>query len=167
MNGTNSHERDLVLQEMQTFPDKTEFTNSALRHLDSEELRCRLEQISKDERQLTAAMIEHLAEVERRTLYFDWGFASAFEYITRELGYSESSAYRRLQAARALIEVPELKEKLETGALKLVQIAEAQTSFRQEEKCTNIRVDTDQRRAIFESLENKTTIETRKILIAE
>lgn len=140
---------------------------SALRHLGDEELRSRLERIAKNERKLTVAMIEHIAEVERRRLYFDWGFQSMFEYLTRELAYSEGSAFRRIQAARALIDIPELKEKMESGVLKLSQVAEAQTSFRQEEKCTNARIDLDQRKSILEGLENKSGVETRKILVAE
>lgn len=141
--------------------------NQSLGSLRDEELRARLHHLVRRERKLTVTILEHLAEVEGRNLHLQWGFPSIFDYLTRELGYSASAAYRRLQAARALAQLPELKEKVEKGSLHLTQIAEAQTSMRLEEKSRKDCLALNDRRAIYAKLENKTAEESRQVLLEE
>lgn len=134
-----------------------------LRRMSDAELKDRVERLIRDERKVTAALIEHLAEVQRRRLFSDWGFSSLFDYLRRGMAYSESAAYRRVEAARALIQIPELKEKIEEGTLKISQIALVQSTLKQEHK-NNGPVSIEEKRELFEQLSNKTAIETQKIL---
>ncbi len=133
------------------------------RNLNKSEIKNQLEKLVPYERKLMAVVIEHIAEVERRRLYLEWDFTSLYEYLTRGLGYSESAAYRRIQAARAMIQMPELKQELENGLLNLSQISLAQTAIKQEQK-QNGEVSLEDKRDLFSEISKKTTQETRKIL---
>lgn len=105
----------------------------SMKHLTSTELLARTKNLVQEERRATLALIEHLAEIERRRLYAELGFASLWEFATQELGLSEGAAQRRLQAARLLQDVPEAKTKLKAGTLSLSNAAKIQ-SFRQAER---------------------------------
>ncbi len=76
-----------------------------------------------------ADLVLYLAEVDTRKLYRNIGFSSLFSYCTSSLsegglGYSEGSAYRRMQAARSLKDNPEIYELLQKGKLSLCAVAE-------------------------------------------
>jgi hypothetical protein len=86
-----------------------------------------------DEWRATLELIEHLEEISRRKLYAEMGYASLWEFATRELGLSEGAAQRRIQAMRLVRDVPEAKGSLENGKLSLSNAAKVQ-SFRQTEK---------------------------------
>ena len=105
-----------------------------LKLIPSAEMKTRLEKLAKADRRISVMVIEHIAECERRKLFLDWGFTCMYDYLTKELQYSEGSAYRRLQAARALIQMPELKIELESGAINVSQVSEAQCRIKKEEK---------------------------------
>ncbi len=51
-------------------------------------------------RQLTSAVVLHLAEVEARQLHLAAACSSMFDYCTRVLGFDEAAAYNRIQVAR-------------------------------------------------------------------
>ena len=56
-------------------------------------------------------------EIDSRRLYLEIGYASLWAYCTGALKYSEASAQRRIEAMRALREIPVLAEKIEGTAL--------------------------------------------------
>lgn len=130
-------------------------------------LKIRIEKLVRHERKITTLLLAHIAEVERRKLHLSWGFSSLFEYLSRGLGYSESAAYRRMQAARAMKQMPELEEKLESGSVNLSQIVLVQAAVKCEQKETGRFVSIERKRDIFLRLENKTKMETQKILDSE
>lgn len=84
----------------------------------------------KEERRITRELLDHIGEVARRRLYADLGFASVFDWLVKDLGYSESAAYRRMQAARILQAVPEVAGKIESGKLALTVLSKVQTLIR-------------------------------------
>ena len=49
-----------------------------------------------------STLIEFLAEADSRRLFAERGYSSLLDYVTKCLGYSEGSAYRRINAARLL-----------------------------------------------------------------
>ena len=73
----------------------------------------------KREREETEQIIRHLFEVESRQLVAGLGYRSLFDFLTKGRGYSESSAYRRIQAARAMRKLPEVFDCLKSGELTL------------------------------------------------
>lgn len=131
------------------------------------DLKLRVEKLVRQERKVTTILLVHFAEVDRRKLHLNWGFSSLFEYLTRGLGYSESAAYRRMQAARAMRQIPELEGKIESGSLNLSQITQVQTAVKHEQKETGRPVDIQRKREIFSQLENKNKYETQRILDSE
>lgn len=69
------------------------------------------------ERRTTAYVVRYLAEIESRRLHLELGFTSIFDFATNKLGYSSSSALRRIKAARLILAEPSVAIKLETGEL--------------------------------------------------
>lgn len=98
-----------------------------------------LVRLVKTERGITAEIISHIAEVDRRRLYLPMGFTSLFGYLT-SLGYPPASAQRRIDAARLSREVPVL-EKLQNGELNLTQISILAQGFRRKEVSSEVKSD--------------------------
>ena len=71
----------------------------------------------------TEHVIRHLAEVERRKLYAELGYASSFLYLTKACGYHAASAMRRIHAARAALKLPEVLDCLRSGELTLSSVS--------------------------------------------
>ena len=130
------------------------------------EILCRMERLAKTERKITHIVLFHINEVETRKLYLVLGFNSLYKYLTQHLGYSEDSAYDRMQASRVLRNHPQIAEKLEDGALKLSQLVKVEQSLKQERK-TGKPISQEITEGILEKLENKTVFETQKILACE
>lgn len=61
----------------------------SVEHLDDRILLQRLHQLCARERQVTAQLLWHLAEVDRRGLYRDRGYSSLFNYCVKALHKSE------------------------------------------------------------------------------
>ena len=94
------------------------------------------ETLARVERHLQGAIIDHLAEIEARSLFLRRGFASLFEYAVRELGYSDAAAGRRIAAMRLCADNPHTRERLRDGSLSLSAAAELQWAFdRQRRRC--------------------------------
>ncbi len=68
---------------------------------------------------MIADLIACLAEVDSRTLVRDKDWPSLFEYCVYSLHWSESAAYRRIRAARAVRRFPIILEMLRDGRLHL------------------------------------------------
>jgi hypothetical protein len=114
-----------------------------------------------DERKLDRQIVEYICEIESRRLYAELGYANVIDWLVKDLGYSESSAYRRMMAARAIRAVPEAAEKIEDGRLNLVTLAKVQSAIRSEEKRTGERVSLETRSTIIAQTENKTLRELK------
>jgi len=101
----------------------------------------RLHACVQNERKITLQVIELLKEVDRRKLYLTLGFGSLIEFCIQELKYSESAAWRRISAMRAVRDLPELEEKIEA-------------------------VSKSEKRDLFHSLEGLSSRETEKVLLS-
>lgn len=100
----------------------------------NQDLIARTLKLSHTERKITHLILQHLIEIENRKLFAELGYNSMFIFLTQHLSYSESAAYRRLQAARLLKQIPEVAHKLENGSLNLTQLTEVQKCLHQELK---------------------------------
>lgn len=137
-----------------------------LNKISNQELLQRMDKLVQSERKLTHVILCHINEVESRRLYATLGFDSMFAYLTRQCGYGEDSAYRRLQAARLLKKNPVIASKLEQGVLNLTQLTQVQKCLKQESKA-GLTVDAEKTRQILEQIENKSSFETKKVLAVE
>ncbi|MFM6927816.1 MAG: HNH endonuclease, partial [Bdellovibrio sp.] len=108
----------------------------------------------------------HIAEIEERKIYADLGFDGMYSYLTRGLGYSEGSAYRRLQSARLLKQVPAVAEKIEEGSLNLSQLTQVQKCLKESTRKGET-VSVEQTLKVLTKLENKNTFGTQKTLAVE
>lgn len=120
---------------------------------------------SQEEKHLTLEVIQLIREVEMRRLFLELGYGSLFDYVTKELGYEETSAVRRISAARLIKVIPELEQKVAEGRLSLSSLNQAQSFFRREEKLQSKKLSVESKKEVLELLENKSTREVQKILI--
>ena len=93
-----------------------------------------LKHLTAVEHQLEIVVIDHLRELERRRLYLSLGCSSLFDYATRELGYSEAAAWRRIKAMRLCREVEGARERMRDGSLTLNSAALLQNAFDRQER---------------------------------
>jgi hypothetical protein len=71
------------------------------------------------EREALVALLEQLAEVDRRRLHLDLGFPSLYAYCVGALRHAEYSAGNRVEAARAARRFPSILRRLRDGELNL------------------------------------------------
>lgn len=137
-----------------------------LTKISDQELLSRLERLTKSERKITHLILWHLLEVDERRLYLKLNYESLYKYLTQHLGYSESSAYDRIQAMRVLKKVPSIAGKIEEGSLNLTQLVKVEQSLKQEKRLGHD-VPQAQVMELIEKVENKNTFETEKIIACE
>ncbi|MGZ3688154.1 MAG: DUF222 domain-containing protein [Bdellovibrionota bacterium] len=129
-----------------------------LKTLPAQELLSKTKTLAAEERRITAEILQHLREIERRKLYADCGFSSLHAYCVGELQYSEASAQRRIESMRLLRELPELEGKIREGSLNLTTVAMVGTF------CKKVHHSTEQKRELLLKVENQSKRETEKIL---
>lgn len=136
-----------------------------LKHLKDLELLANTESAAQQEREATTRLLWHLWEVDRRKLFLKTGAGSLFDYCVRVLKMSEPQAARRVNAARALAEFPELEGKINSGAITLTTASQAQSFFNREARAERPK-DLLEKKRIFQALENRSVREADKILLA-
>ncbi len=139
-----------------------------LKHLRDDELLTLTKDLVQMERTTLTKILHHLREIERRRLYSDLGCASLFEYAVKHLQYSEGQAGRRIQAMRLIKEIPEIEQKIESGALSLSNIAQAQSFFRESTLAgagSAPTVTREQKLQVLSLLENKSARDGQRELI--
>lgn len=132
-----------------------------LTKLNNHELLKSTSKAAETERLATSALLHHLIEVERRRLYAETGYSSLFEYCVKALSFSEPQASRRVNAARAMREFPEIESSLNSGSLSLTNLSMAQGFFRREKT-----LETEQKREILSKLENQSSRDAERILMS-
>jgi hypothetical protein len=90
--------------------------------LSDAELITGLTRIAGRERESTAQLVAHLAELDARKLYLGAGFSSLFAYCCEVLRLSEHETYNRIEAARVARRFPIVLEALAEGALNLTTV---------------------------------------------
>lgn len=83
----------------------------------------RVEALARTERFTLVDLLVHLGELDSRGACQRKGYASAFAYLTRRLGYAESAAIRRVRVARAARKYPSVLRLLARGEISLEGIA--------------------------------------------
>ncbi len=95
---------------------------SVVAQLSNPELIARVKHLAEREREATASLIAHLAELDARRLYLADGCSSLFTYCTQILHLSEHAAYGRIEAARAVRRFPVILERLGEGSVTLTTV---------------------------------------------
>ena len=86
------------------------------------DLIARVHALSAEERRTTTELVASLAEFDARRLYLGAGCSSLFTYCTQVLHLSESAAYARIEAARAVRRYPSIVDRLTDGRLTLTSV---------------------------------------------
>ncbi len=118
--------------------------------------------LARRERKITLIVLRYLREIERRMIFAKLGYPSLFEFAVKELGYSESSAHRRISSMRLCRSLPAVEEKLERGELNLTLLSMAQSFFHIE------KIDNNETKAeILRAVEGHSTRDAQKILMSQ
>jgi hypothetical protein len=91
-------------------------------HLSDDDLVARVKSLVRCEREATASLIAHLAQLDARRLYLGAGFSSLFTYCCEVLHLSEPAAYNRIEAARAARRFPAILRMVGEGSLSLATV---------------------------------------------
>lgn len=152
---------------MVQFNNETMINNHIeIKALNNQDLLSKIKTLASEDRRLQVIFLKHLKEVEKRKLFLQIGYSSLFEYVVKELGYSESTAYRRIEAARLLNEIPEIEEKLKSGVLSLNTAAQVQTFFKKVKKHAESNLPPLKKSELLSQLENKSSRETERHLLS-
>jgi hypothetical protein len=92
------------------------------RTLDDQALVASLHRVRSIEHRCTAALVEHLAELDVRGLHRDAGYSSLHAYCTDALQMSDAETYARIHAARLSRRFPALLAQLRQGSLTLTTL---------------------------------------------
>ena len=101
-------------------------------YISKQELLGKIKSLVKNERKCTAEIIRHLQIVYERNIHLEMGYSSIFEFCVKELGYSNSSAHRRVSALRLAKDLPEVATKIEQEKLSLSTASQLSSFFYQE-----------------------------------
>ena len=113
----------------------------------------------KEETTLTAKIIDHLAEIDRRRLYSDLEHESLFVYGVKELKYSEDQISRRINALRLTRKVPLAKDKIDKGTLSLTNANLLSGFF------NDLELAADEQNRVVELVSNRSKNECKDILM--
>src|SRR3954465_12045572 len=90
-----------------------------VRALGNDELLAAMLGLVQRDNELLAELLAHLAELDQRRLYLDLGFSSLLAYCSSALGMCESTAGRRITAARVCRKFPNVLARIAKGDLHL------------------------------------------------
>ena len=92
---------------------------TSLTRLSDAELVARVKSLVARERDATAQLVAHIAELDTRDLHLREGYDSLYVYCRDALGLSEGEGYNRIEVARAARRFPIILEMLAAGAVNL------------------------------------------------
>ena len=95
---------------------------ATLSRLSDADLVARMKSLLARERDGTAEIVAHLAELDTRHVHLREGYTSLFVYCRDALGLSDGEAYNRIEVARAARRFPVIFDMLATGAVHLTTV---------------------------------------------
>jgi hypothetical protein len=122
-----------------------------------------LKTLVADEKKLLKKVLDYLEEVENRKLHFKEGFGSMYAFCTDFLNYTPQEAQTRINAMRLAKDVPELKEKIESGKISLSVAARVQAHLIKETRA-HIKPTITIARSLVAAVEGKSVRESEMFL---
>jgi hypothetical protein len=117
-----------------------------------------------NERRTLHIILEHINEVYRRDLHLERGFGSMKEYLVKKWGYSERDAYRRMDGANLLKDVPALVSEIKNGTINADKIGELARAVKEKEHSTGKKVSVFQKNELVALISGKTGAESQRDL---
>jgi len=118
------------------------------------------------ERKAGTQILKLIILAKEQNLCGELGFKDLADWLIRGHKMSERSAYRKLKAARLIKSVPEALEKIETGALSLTAVVQAQTAIQAHEKFTGEKISNESKTEVVNKIEGLKGFETERTLIS-
>ena len=103
--------------------------NATFSQLSNTELWNQTALLATEIRNKEVLFLDYLREIERRELHKLRGYGSLHEYLVDELKYSDGAAHRRIKSMQLVRDLPEVKQKLETGELSLSRCKSSSSFF--------------------------------------
>jgi hypothetical protein len=128
---------------------------SSLRRLSDKELVARIKGLTAREREATAQIVLHLAELDTRDVHLREGYPSLFVYCRDALGLTDNEAFNRIEVARAGRRFPAILEMLVAGAVHLTAI-----------KLLAPHLTPENHLRVLESARGKTKVEIEMIVVS-
>lgn len=132
------------------------------RIMKNSDLDLQIKSLAQQERELLTEVLHAIKEVDTRKLFLELGYSSLFTYLTESIGYSASSAQRRIDAARLLNEIPTLSEKIESGEIHLSQASIIQKAAREIKRTRQISVSSADKLELLSALSGMNQQDTEK-----
>lgn len=129
----------------------------------NQEIEMKFGELVKTERKITHRVLQYINLIEDRKIHLR-AHSSMQSFLMQKHGYSSGSAGRRIAAARLLRAVPQAGEKIQTAAVNLTTLSQAQTFVRAEEKRTGQRLSKEAKADVIEKIADKTEDEVQKQL---
>jgi 5-methylcytosine-specific restriction endonuclease McrA len=107
-------------------------------------------------------VLHHLREVDARKLFTTVKCSSLYAYCIKELGYSEGTAGRRIQAMKLIRDLPEYQAKLEEGSVHEGHLSKAQTFFNAQKKKKKA-YSKEKKLQVMKDIEGKSARETDQL----
>lgn len=137
-----------------------------LRTLTDDELISKTKVLADQERQITTALLNHLAEVYRRRLFAAEGFASLHQYMVEELKFSDGAAYRRIATMKLIAELPDAEGELKKGTVSLSTASQLQNFLQTEKREQRKTYTKDEKQALLSQIKEKSTRECERLLVS-
>jgi hypothetical protein len=122
-------------------------------------------ELVREERLKTNEVLRMINEFAKSKGYYSLGHSSLFDWLVRGHGYSESAAYRRIEAARVIAELPEISNQLESGEVSLTQVAKVQSAVRAQERATKSKISTTAKSAAIKAIGGKPRLQAELTLM--
>jgi hypothetical protein len=117
-----------------------------------------------NERRTLHIILEHINEVYRRDLHLERGFSTMKDYLVKKWGYSERDAYRKVEGARLLKEVPALVSEIRNGTMNADKIGELARAVKEKELSTGEKVSAIQKIELVALISGKSGAECQRDL---
>jgi hypothetical protein len=132
----------------------------------NQEIEMKLRDLVQQERRINNEILLLLNLADERKLYLEKGFSSLFDWLTRGFGYSSSAAYRRIESARMIRDVPDVVGKIESGSVNLTTLSRARCAIRAQEKISGKKLSKVQKAQVVGEIENKSAVQAEAALLS-
>ncbi len=104
----------------------------------------KLLELVKIERKTLTEILTHLKVINDKKIFVKMGYHNLLSYCVKELGYSESAAYRRISALRLEKKMPKVKKEIAKGNINLSTATKLNHLIEQKRKESGKKVRTDE-----------------------
>ena len=132
--------------------------------LSNDELELSLGNHVARERHSLDQIYEHINEIYRREIHLTQSYGSMKNYLVKKWNYSERDAYRKIDGARLLKDVPELSQQIQTGKINADCIGELSRAVKEKERATGEKVSPTQKTELVALISGKSVNESQQVL---